>query len=238
MIISFLLWPIFFVLGLLFGIISPIIALCHACKQETKRWQTYVRYGSAVSEGHQKRIKLLAKCFLVLDCCQCHDEDHIRGKNILLGYYKLGHQIGFAIHIIVVTILKFALFVPFFISCSTSIDELRRADEAASLGKDLLQSKADGQRMRKSRNGPVRLQDVGSNEPDWNFQVEHIQPGALEPSAPPNPYPLQSESRQIEGLSNASTEHYQSGYEHRVSEKPPPPYRDEAAEPWGDWQAN
>lgn len=189
-----------------------------------------MRKASAVSRGHQKRIKLLARCLLVLDCCQCYDEDHLRSKKILVGYYKLGHQIGFSFHIIVVTILKFALFIPFYTAISRSIEDLRRMDEAANLGEGLLESDENGRRGRKSRKGLVRLR---ADKADNSYRVERIQPGAQDP---PNPYLPPSESEQIEGWSKGVQPDYSQKHKQSEAVKLPQPSSDEDDEPWGDWQ--
>lgn len=231
MIIAFLLWPIFFVLGLVFGILSPIVAICNACKQETKKWQTYVRNASAVSSGHQKRIKLLAKCLLAVECFKCNDEDNLRGKKLLLDYYKLGHQIGFSFHIIIVTVLKFALFNPFWTACSASLEDLKQMDDAANLGEGLLRSPSTGRRERKSVKSRVRMRDPGSNEPGMNYRVENIQPGELEP---PNPYLPPSEDHGGWGSKQPA---YGGRNDANVSNKKPQKSSTPEASPWGDWEA-
>jgi len=171
MLVTFLIWPIFFVLGLLFGFFTPIFAICKACAHETGKWQAYVRHASAVSRGHQQRIKMLARCVLVFECW-----DTLRGKKVFLDYYKLGHHLGFSLHLIIVSIIKFALFNPFWGAFTTSLEDLKQMDEETNLGEALLPSRANrsGARVRKER--PSKTGHVKS--------MEYIQPGERDPHKP------------------------------------------------------
>jgi len=241
MLVSLLLWPIFFVFGFGFGLLSPIVAICKACKKDAGKWQTYVRNASAVSRGHQKRINMLARCFLVFECFRCDDGDNLRGKRLLLDYYKLGHHLGFSFHIITVTLIKIVLFNPCWKACTSSLEDLK-ATEERNLGEGLLRSEESGvslQRERPSRNGRVMLRNIGSHEPGASYQVEHIkQPGD---SVKSNPFehPPQGD----EGWEGARHSGYgQKPYvikrdEPIYSGKPQKSTTGEEAEPWGDWGA-
>jgi len=181
MLVTILIWPFFFVLGLLFGFFSPILAICKACRQETGKWQTYVQHSSAVSRGHQKRIKTLAGFVLGLECCQCGDEDNLRGKRVLLNYYKLGHHLGFSFHIIIVTLIKFALFNPYWTACIVSLEDLAQMDEDTNLGESLLRSgtnrsEAVSTKERRSKYGQMKLRDSGVDDPG-TYQLEHVSRG-------------------------------------------------------------
>jgi len=240
------------VLGLLFGLLSPLVAIWQACKQEAGKWQTYVRKASAVSRGHQERIKMLARCVLVCECFQCSDTNNLRGKRLLLDYYKLGHHLGFSFHIIIITLIKFALFNPCWTACTSSLEELKEIDDRLSLSQGLLRSGeghsgASIQRGGQSRNGRVILRSVGSHEPAVSYQVEYIQP--TEHDKPP---PYQPSSEDNRGWGEARYSGYgqdarQSGYRQKsyvpsknepiYSGKPLKSNTPEEAEEWGDWGA-
>jgi len=222
MLVTFFLWPIFFVLGLLFGFFSPIFAICKACAQETGKWQAYVRHASAVSRGHQQRIKMLAKCVLAMECW-----DTLRGKKVFLEYYKLGHHVGFSLHIIIVSIIKFALFNPFWAVCTTSLEDLKQMDEEENLREALLPSKANRSGARALKERPSKTGRVRS--------MEYIRPGDRDPH---KAYlPSSGDNGEWRGTSHddygrQDCEFYNDDTTISKSKKSSAP---EEEEPWGDW---
>jgi len=236
MLVSFLLWPIFFVFGLLFGVLSPIVTICKACKQKTGKWQTYVRNASTLSEGHQKRIKTLARCFLVFECFQFSNWDDLRGKKVLLDYYKLGHFLGFSFHIITVTLVKIVLFNPFWTAMTTSLEDLKRMDDANDLAEDLLPSRPDrsgasGPRERPPRHERAKPRDFGEHEPEVSYHVKDIQPREYRQV---NLYSPCYEEREAFGQSPQSghTQNYLPDNNDPSVGMNPKISNDE---PWGDW---
>jgi len=227
MLLPIFVWPIFFALGVFFGVISPIIAICKACKEEKGKWQTYVRRGSAVSIGHQKRIKKLAGCLLFFQCCQCGDEDNLRGKKVLLGYYKLGHHLGFSFHVIILTLIKFGLFNPFWAACTASLEDLQKedAEKQALLHIEPNRPRVSLQRGEPSRSGRVQLKDVSLETHTVTYKVESVRS-----SNSPKPYSPPPEYNGEWG-----------GSEHSLPDKHDPIYsgksvkNSDPAEPWGDW---
>jgi len=241
MLVSLFLWPIFFVLGFVFGLLSPILAICKACRKEAGKWQTYIRNASAVSRGHQKRINMLARCFLVFECCKRGDGDNLRGKSLLIDYYKLGHHLGFSFHVIAITLIKIVLFNPCWRACTSSLEDLKAMEER-NLGEGLLRSEEPGlslQRNRPSNHGRVMLRNRESHEPGATYQVEHIkQPGGSVISDS-----NQRPSQGGEGWEGARHSGYgQKSYVIRSDEpmysgKPKNSVTPEEEEPWGDWGA-
>jgi len=237
MLVSIFLWPIFLVFGFCIGLLSPVVAICKSCKKEVGKWQTYVRNASAVSRGHQKRVIMFARCFLVFECCKCSDDDNLRGKRLLIDYYKLGHHLGFSFHIIAITLIKIVLFNPCWKACTSSLEDLK-ATEEHNLGEDLLRSGESGVSLQKegpSGNGRVMLRDVGSDESGVSYQVErpsyqaeHIkQPGA-------------QGNEGWEGARHSANgrKPYVIGRDEPMySGKPRKSTNPEEAEPWGDWGA-
>jgi len=236
MLVSFFLWPIFFVIGVLFGFLSPIVAICKACRQMTGKWQTYVRSASSLSSGHQKRIKALARCVLVCECFECSDENHLRGQRVFLNHYKLGHHIGFAFHIITVTLVKVVLFNPFWKALTASLEDLKHIDDGATLDEDLLRSRSDysvasSRKERSARNGHANLRDVRANEPGASYRVEYVQSSDLES---PRLYIRPSEIRVDSGRPV-----YSGHGRNYVSVKNDPSVSSNSQisnpDPWGDW---
>jgi len=236
MLVSFFLWPIFFIIGVLFGFLSPIVAICKACRQLTGKWQTYVRSASSLSSGHQKRIKALARCFLVCECFECSDENHLRGQRVFLNYYKLGHHIGFSFHIITITLVKVVLFYPFWTAVSASLEDLKHMDDGADLDEDLLRSRTDyslasSRKERPSRNGSVNLRSVGANDPGATYRVESVQSGDLES---PRPY-IRPAEISIDSGRSAYPGHGRNYVSIKI--EPSVSYNSQISngEPWGDW---
>jgi len=248
MLVSLLLWPIFLVFGFCIGLLSPIVAICKACRKEVGKWQTYVRNASAVSRGHQKRIIMLARCFLVFECCSCYDDENLRGKRLLVDYYKLGHHLGFSFHIIAITLIKIVLFNPCWKACTSSLEDLKEA-ERHNLGEGLLrsgESRVSLQNERPPRNGRVMLRDVGSHEPGVSYQVERLpyQEEHIEnPGESVSSNSFQHPSQVHEGYEGARhSSNGQNSYAIRREEpiysgKPHNSITPEEAEPWGDWGA-
>jgi len=238
MLVTFLLWPIFFVLGLLFGFFSPIFAICKACAEETGKWQAYVRYASAVSRGHQERIKMLARCVLVFECW-----DTLRGQRVFLDYYKLGHHVGFSLHIIIVSIIKFALFNPFWGALTTSLEDLEQMDEEATLGESLLRSRTNRsgarvKRERPSKTARFKSRDIGV-EPETNSVENDSQPGER---VRPKPYLPTSgdngEWRRTRHDGYGGQQHYVFDNDDTSISKGKKSSAPDEEEPWGDWGAS
>jgi len=138
----------FILVGLIFGIVSPICALCTALGEESNsKWQMYIQTSTKMSETHEACVRGFAGGLAALNC-ECADAENRKATRLYLGYYKLGHTIGVCIHMIFLTFFKIILFVPFFSSCCTS--EPPESVDSAHLVRDKIRARRDSKQRART----------------------------------------------------------------------------------------
>jgi len=113
MFFCFLLIPVFIVLGILFGLLSPLITIRAALKeQHHQRFFKYLTKGSRMSEEHNRRVKTMAAYMMTTSPLRCIDETGAKRTEVLFRFYKQSHTVGVLFQFLVVSMLKIVLLVP------------------------------------------------------------------------------------------------------------------------------
>eukprot|EP00483_Globobulimina_turgida_P002584 UN02588 len=103
--------PIFFVFGIIFGLISWLFAAWIVCgsKDWTEKWQSFSRTSIKMSNDHNILVAYGAD---FVETFECIKPCRMIGKNMLIQYYKIGHSLSIYIVLFLFSLSKALLLFP------------------------------------------------------------------------------------------------------------------------------
>ena len=107
--------PVFFTIGIVFGLFSWILAAWVVCgsKDWTEKWQSFSRASVKMSKDHNVLVAFGADFIITFECIKpCR----MIGKNVLLQYYKIGHSLSVYFVLFLLTLIKALTLFPIWAS--------------------------------------------------------------------------------------------------------------------------
>merc|ERR1711991_150883 len=124
MLVTLCFLPVFFVLGIVFGIFSWLFAVWIVCgtKDWGETWQAFTRSAIKMSNDHNILVAYGAD---FIETFECIKPCRTIGKNMLIQYYKIGHSLSIYAILWFLTLIKALCLFPIWASicCRESFNE-------------------------------------------------------------------------------------------------------------------